>query len=111
MYILSMALHNGCTPLVTHNPNGWGTTRNPSRIAKTPSGGLARRGETTMNLSQDLRRTIEDEIVDGRLALGSRLDEVQLATRFGVSRTPIREALLQLAVSGLVETKPRGAPS
>jgi DNA-binding GntR family transcriptional regulator len=60
-----------------------------------------------MSLSQDLRRAIEDEIVDGRLALGSRLDEVQLATRFGVSRTPIREALLQLAVSGLVETKPR----
>lgn len=60
-----------------------------------------------MSRAQDLRRTIEDEIVDGRLALGSRLDEVQLATRFGVSRTPIREALLQLAVSGLVETKPR----
>jgi len=49
----------------------------------------------------------DDEIVEGRLALGSRLDDVQLAARFGVSRTPIREALLQLAVSGLVETKPR----
>lgn len=60
-----------------------------------------------MSRAQNLRQTIEDEIVDGRLALGSRLDEVQLAARFGVSRTPIREALLQLAVSGLVETKPR----
>jgi len=60
-----------------------------------------------MSRAQDLRQTIEDEIVEGRLALGSRLDEVQLAARFGVSRTPIREALLQLAVSGLVETKPR----
>ncbi|MCJ2014137.1 GntR family transcriptional regulator [Methylobacterium sp. J-076] len=60
-----------------------------------------------MSRAQDLRQTIEDEIVEGRLALGSRLDEVQLAGRFGVSRTPIREALLQLAVSGLVETKPR----
>ncbi len=60
-----------------------------------------------MSRAQDLRQTIEDEIVEGRLALGARLDEVQLAARFGVSRTPIREALLQLAVSGLVETKPR----
>ncbi|WP_449410729.1 GntR family transcriptional regulator [Methylobacterium komagatae] len=60
-----------------------------------------------MSRARDLRQTIEDEIVEGRLALGARLDEVQLATRFGVSRTPIREALLQLAVSGLVETKPR----
>ncbi|MGU3540691.1 GntR family transcriptional regulator [Methylobacterium sp. A54F] len=60
-----------------------------------------------MSQAQRLRQTIEDEIVEGRLAIGARLDEVQLAERFGVSRTPIREALLQLAVTGLVETKPR----
>ena len=60
-----------------------------------------------MSQAQRLRRVIEEDIVAGRLAAGSRLDEVQLAERFGVSRTPIREALLQLAVTGLVETKPR----
>ncbi len=60
-----------------------------------------------MSRTRDLRQVIEDEIVEGHLALGARLDEAQLAARFGVSRTPIREALLQLAVSGLVETKPR----
>ncbi len=60
-----------------------------------------------MSQAQRLRQVIEEEIVAGRLAAGSRLDEVQLAERFGVSRTPIREALLQLAVTGLVETKPR----
>ena len=60
-----------------------------------------------MNQTQRLRQTIEDEIVEGRLALGARHDETQLAARFGVSRTPIREALLQLAATGLVETKPR----
>lgn len=60
-----------------------------------------------MGHAQRLRTWIEDEIVAGDLAVGARLDEVQLAARFGVSRTPIREALLQLAVSGLVETKPR----
>ncbi|TXN82608.1 GntR family transcriptional regulator [Methylobacterium sp. WL8] len=60
-----------------------------------------------MSQAQRLRQTIEDEIVAGHLAVGARLDEVMLAERFGVSRTPIREALLQLAVTGLVETKPR----
>ena len=60
-----------------------------------------------MNQTQRLRQTIEDEIVEGRLALGARLDEMQRAERLGVSRTPIREALLQLAATGLVETKPR----
>ena len=60
-----------------------------------------------MSQAQRLRQTIEDEIVSGHLSVGSRLDEAQLAERFGVSRTPIREALLQLAVTGLVEAKPR----
>ena len=60
-----------------------------------------------MTRSLSLRQTIETEIVDGRLAIGSRLDETELAERFGVSRTPIREALLQLAMTGLVEIKPR----
>ena len=60
-----------------------------------------------MSHAQRLRQRIEDEIVSGELALGSRLDENQLALRFGVSRTPIREALLQLAATGLVQAKPR----
>lgn len=60
-----------------------------------------------MSHAQRLRQTIEDEIVDGVLRPGDRLDEVPLAARFGVSRTPIREALLQLAVTGLIEIKPR----
>ncbi|MDH2312047.1 GntR family transcriptional regulator [Methylobacterium brachiatum] len=60
-----------------------------------------------MSHAQRLRQRIEDEIVSGELALGSRLDENQLAARFGVSRTPIREALLQLAATGLVQAKPR----
>jgi DNA-binding GntR family transcriptional regulator len=60
-----------------------------------------------MNQAQRLKQTIEDEIVDGTLPLGARLDEVQLAERFGVSRTPIREAIIQLTMTGLVETRPR----
>lgn len=57
-------------------------------------------------LADDVCRRIADEIVLGHLAPGSRLDEVSLAARFNVSRTPVREALKQLAIMGLVETRP-----
>lgn len=58
-------------------------------------------------LSERLREAIEEEIATGKLLPGSRLDEVELATRFGVSRTPIREALSLLLGEGLVENRPR----
>lgn len=50
---------------------------------------------------------IEELIFDGTFRDGERLDEVQLSERFAVSRTPIREALLRLAQSGLVAHFPR----
>lgn len=51
-----------------------------------------------------------DAIVAGHMRPGERLDEIRLAARFMVSRTPIREALAQLATMGLVERRPnRGA--
>ncbi len=53
-----------------------------------------------------LKDEIENEIVAGRFQPGERLDEVSLAQRFNVSRTPIREALHALAASGLVEVRP-----
>jgi DNA-binding GntR family transcriptional regulator len=57
-----------------------------------------------------LKDEIENEIITGRFQPGERLDEVSLAERFGVSRTPIREALHALAASGLIEVRPhRGA--
>lgn len=49
---------------------------------------------------------LEDEILMGVLRPGDRLEELALAERFGVSRTPIREALMHLAASGLTETRP-----
>lgn len=54
-----------------------------------------------------VRIRLTEEIVTGTLAPGTRLDEVSLAARFDVSRTPVREALRQLAASGLVEWRPR----
>ena len=65
---------------------------------------------SSTRLSERLRESIEEEIATGRLLPGTRLDETELATRFGVSRTPIREALRLLLGEGLVETRPqRGA--
>lgn len=61
----------------------------------------------TTNAFLKLRDEIENGIVTGEFEPGARLDEVQLATRFGVSRTPIREALMQLNAIGLVEIRPR----
>jgi len=55
-------------------------------------------------------RAIADRIVTGAARPGERLDELSLAERFDVSRTPVREALRQLSAMGLVERRPnRGA--
>jgi DNA-binding GntR family transcriptional regulator len=60
--------------------------------------------------TETLRLQIADEIVSGALEPGTPLDEQELAARFGVSRTPVREAIRQLSASGLVSVRPhRGA--
>ncbi|WP_019142596.1 GntR family transcriptional regulator [Noviherbaspirillum massiliense] len=59
------------------------------------------------NRSATLRDSIEEMIAVGKLKPGQHLDETELANAFGVSRTPIREALIQLASLGLVVTRPR----
>ncbi len=60
--------------------------------------------------AEELRLQLADEIVRGALAPGSPLDETDIARRFNVSRTPVREALRQLAASGLIDARAhRGA--
>ncbi len=49
---------------------------------------------------------LRDLIVSGQLAAGSRLYEGELATRMGVSRTPVREAIRRLEQAGLVTLHP-----
>ncbi|MFC4624068.1 GntR family transcriptional regulator [Daeguia caeni] len=49
---------------------------------------------------------LRDEILDLVLKPGSPIDEVQLAERFNMSRTPIREALVRLSGEGLIDTLP-----
>jgi DNA-binding GntR family transcriptional regulator len=50
---------------------------------------------------------VAEAILGGEFEPGTRLDEQMLANRYGVSRTPVREVLRQLAARGLVETRPR----
>lgn len=59
------------------------------------------------NRSSSLREAIEEMIAVGELAPGAHLDETVLAEKFDVSRTPIREALIQLASMGLIVIRPR----
>lgn len=50
---------------------------------------------------------IRQAIVDGQIALGSQMSEAQLALQLGVSKTPVREALLRLTAEGLVAVHPQ----
>ncbi len=60
-----------------------------------------------MGRTADVRTILQDEIESGTLAPGAPLDERALAARFDVSRTPVREALQQLATLDLVKIAPR----
>jgi DNA-binding GntR family transcriptional regulator len=57
-------------------------------------------------LRDDVYQRIRDAIVDGSLAPGEQLRDTEIASRLGVSRTPVREALLRLQQAGLVIAAP-----
>jgi DNA-binding GntR family transcriptional regulator len=57
-------------------------------------------------LRDDVYRRLRDAIVDGTLQPGEQLRDHELSTWLGVSRTPVREALLRLGEAGLVKTSP-----
>jgi DNA-binding GntR family transcriptional regulator len=66
--------------------------------------------EETPTLNDSASRRLRDMIIHGTLAPGARLNERELTTLLGVSRTPLREATRMLASEGLVELLPnRGA--
>ncbi len=52
--------------------------------------------------AEELRLQLAGDFVRGVLAPGAALDETELARRFSVSRTPVREAIRMLGASGLV---------
>jgi len=65
---------------------------------------------TKHTLADAIVFALTDEIVGKRLEPGAILDETRIGLRFGASRTPVREALRQLAASGLVELRPHRTP-
>lgn len=72
---------------------------------KEEGAGGHRRGSGVGRVYEKLR----NEIVELKLAPGSPIDELHLAERFSLSRTPIREALVRLAAEGLITTLPNRA--
>lgn len=57
--------------------------------------------------TEEIARWIRDEIEAGSFMPGTRLEERPLSERFGVSKTPVREALIQLSSLGIVELRQR----
>jgi DNA-binding GntR family transcriptional regulator len=58
-------------------------------------------------IPEELAKLLQDEIIQGRLAPSARLTEEEVARRYGVSRSPVREALRLLERDGLVLKAPR----
>jgi DNA-binding GntR family transcriptional regulator len=62
---------------------------------------------TVPNRQNEIRAWLENEILEGHLRPGHRIGEQEICEKFAVSRTPVREALLQLASVELIEFRPR----
>lgn len=63
--------------------------------------------KTTESLAEGVRTRLEKDILGGVLVPGQALDERSLAEQFGVSRTPVRNAIAKLASQGLLRVVPR----
>ena len=61
-----------------------------------------------MKISDQIRLRIESAIATGELEPGDAIDDAALASQHKVSRTPVREALLQLQAQGILSNTPRG---
>lgn len=93
------ALHHECSRDLTR-PRSLSCRPAPVAAMKPPAGQRGR--PSALGAYETLLAAIED----GTLPPGSRLREVELAARFGISRTPVREALQRLEGQGLVAHEP-----
>ncbi len=69
--------------------------------------GVSIRCTASHSAKERVYRSLKSDIVKGVLGMGERLNEGQLAAKYGVSKTPVREALGYLLQEGLVEVLPR----
>jgi DNA-binding GntR family transcriptional regulator len=67
-----------------------------------------RRSKSTQETGANIYRVLVERITMGDYAPGISLSEQEIATQLGISRTPVREALLRLKIEGLVRIVPRG---
>jgi DNA-binding GntR family transcriptional regulator len=82
------------------------TIPEPGEPVGTKSGG----GRADASLHGEILSRLRDYVVEGNIPDGGRVPERQLCEKFGISRTPLREALKVLAAEGLIELLPnRGA--
>lgn len=72
-----------------------------------PDLGSQRLGDTFVPLGVLVHARLRDDIASGHFKPGERLKERQLADRYGVSRIPVRDALLKLEREGFLDTLPR----
>lgn len=63
----------------------------------------------TLSIADSVFSAVENQILSGELAEGALVTELKLCEQFGVSRTPVREALQRLRQEGLVEESGKGA--
>lgn len=68
---------------------------------------MKKKAEKHLTLREIILENIRDAIVSGSLKAGSRVSEPELAERYGISRTPIREAFRQLESEGYLTVVPR----
>ncbi|MFD0386678.1 GntR family transcriptional regulator [Tistrella bauzanensis] len=61
-------------------------------------------------IAEQVQKRLADDILSGNLPPGSVIEETTLAECYGVSRTPVREAVRRLAESGLIDTRPVNGP-
>ena len=90
---------NGSTPPIV---SGGPRPAEPARRQRQTGSEMA-----SPTKARQIQQAIADDIVHGRLAPGTALDETSIAAAFGVSRTPIREAIRQLEAIGLIEARAR----
>src|SRR5919106_7086535 len=63
--------------------------------------------ERPRSLAEVVTTRLRREIVEGEFDFGQALSESKIAARYGVSRTPVREAFACLGLEGLVRTEPQ----
>ena len=60
------------------------------------------------SIREQVYESLKEEIVNGRIQSGEKIIELEYAEKFGVSRTPLREALRMLELEGLVTNAEKG---